>query len=220
MMAEEKCVRYRGEMESVLKAKDIILRDFRESDIEKRLYWETVENEWQHWDSPWEFEGLTGSEKETHLQELLRTLHDWALHPAPASVRRGRFQIALCEEETKCIGWVASYYITENYIFTTSKTDRCAVGIDIPDQSVRGKGYAYQALCFFIDYLLEHGESEVYTQTWSGNTRMVHIAEQMGFVECGRKKDLRMVRGKKYDWVTFQLDRKKYAAFKKEKIVW
>lgn len=26
--------------------KDIILRDFIESDIEKRIYWETVENEW------------------------------------------------------------------------------------------------------------------------------------------------------------------------------
>lgn len=27
-------------------AKDIILRDFIESDIEKRIYWEKVETEW------------------------------------------------------------------------------------------------------------------------------------------------------------------------------
>ncbi len=206
--------------DSVLRANDVYLRDFKESDIERRIYWETVETEWQRWDSPWEFVGLTGSEKENHLQELMKTMHEWTKYPTSASVRRDRFQIDICGKETKCIGWVASYYITENYIFTTSKTDHCAVGIDIPDQSARGKGYAYQALCLFIDYLLEHGETEIYTQTWSGNARMVHIAERMGFEECGRKKNLRMVRGKRYDWVTFHLDRKKYTAFKEENMMW
>lgn len=31
----------------------VILRDFKESDIEKRIYWDTVETEWQLWDAPW-----------------------------------------------------------------------------------------------------------------------------------------------------------------------
>lgn len=41
----------------MIKTKDIILRDFKESDIEKKIYWKTVETEWQLWDGPWEHEG-------------------------------------------------------------------------------------------------------------------------------------------------------------------
>lgn len=41
----------------------IILRDFIETDIEKRVYWETAETEWQKWDAPWEYETLSDEEK-------------------------------------------------------------------------------------------------------------------------------------------------------------
>jgi len=43
----------------------IILRDFMESDIEKRIYWELIETEWQLWDGPWEYENKTEEEKNT-----------------------------------------------------------------------------------------------------------------------------------------------------------
>ena len=198
----------------MLQSKNMILRDFKESDIEKRTYWETVETEWQRWDSPWEYEDLTGKEKGERLLDLLKTIHGWLKHPLADSVKRDRFEIEVCDPEPKYIGWVASYYINENFTYTQNKTTRCAVGIDIPDQSARGKGYACQALCIFIDYLLEHGVTEIYTQTWSGNERMVHIAEKLGFEECGRKKNLRVVRGREYDWVTFRLDEEKYQNFR------
>ena len=188
-----------------LQAKDIILRDFKESDIEKRTYWETVETEWQRWDSPWEYEDLTGSEKAKRFVDLLKMIHGWLRHPLPDSAKRDRFEIEVCGTEPKYIGWVASYYINEHFTFTQSRTERCAIGIDIPDSSARGKGYAGQALSLFMDYLFEHGETDIYIQTWSGNERMIHIAEKLGFEECGRKKNLRVVRGKVYDWVTFRL---------------
>ena len=35
---------------------DIILRDYRESDIEDDIRWNTVETEWALWDAPWETE--------------------------------------------------------------------------------------------------------------------------------------------------------------------
>ena len=40
-------------------AKNIVLRDLTESDIKDRIYWEKVETEWQQWDAPWEYEGLS-----------------------------------------------------------------------------------------------------------------------------------------------------------------
>lgn len=45
-------------------AKNIVLRDLTESDIKNRIYWEKVETEWQQWDAPWEYEGLSEEEKE------------------------------------------------------------------------------------------------------------------------------------------------------------
>ncbi len=54
-----------------------------------------------------------------------------------------------------------------------------------------------------LNYLKIHGLDEIYTQTWSGNTRMVALAEKLGFVEINRKKDLRIVNGQKYDGLSF-----------------
>ncbi|MDE7239271.1 MAG: hypothetical protein K2N41_06110 [Lachnospiraceae bacterium] len=47
----------------------LILRDFLQSDIAKRIDWEQNETEWQLWDAPWEYEGLTAEEKRAELEE-------------------------------------------------------------------------------------------------------------------------------------------------------
>ena len=75
-----------------------------------------------------------------------------------------------------------------------------------------------QALCMFIKYLLDKGIDDIYTQTWSGNERMIHIAEKIGFEEYRRKKEFRLVRGKKYDGLTFRLNMEKFKKFIKKKI--
>ena len=76
----------------------------------------------------------------------------------------------------------------------------------------RGKGYAFSALRLFIRYLLGCGETEIYTQTWSGNVRMIGLAEKLGFEEYRRKRDYRTVSGKKYDGLTFRLNLEKFRA--------
>lgn len=35
---------------------------------------------------------------------------------------------------------------------------------------------------------------------------MIHLAEKLGFEECCRKKALRLVRGQRYDGLTFRLN--------------
>ena len=70
----------------------------------------------------------------------------------------------------------------------------------------------------FIKYLIDKGIDDIYTQTWSGNERMVHIAEKIGFEEYRRKKEFRLVRGKKYDGLTFRLNMEKFKKFLKKKI--
>lgn len=196
-----------------LKDDQIILRDFKDSDIEKRIYWETTETEWQLWDAPWETESLTEIEKKKELEDYIENMKGWAekFHTMPDTQRRYGFQICTCEDNY--IGWCNSYYIDEEYNYSKSGT-KCTIGIDIPEIYQRGKGYAFHALCLFIDYLLKHGEDEIYTQTWSGNKRMIHLAQKLGFEECCRKSEIRKVRGKVYDGLTFRLNMNSYQSVK------
>lgn len=196
----------------MITAKDIVLRDFAAPDIEKRIYWETVETEWQRWDAPWESEGLTEAEREAELQRYVAVMRQWAARSQSLSAdeRRYAFQIERRDAGRSYIGWVTSYCVDDDFNFTDG-AGRRAVGIDIPDREAQGNGYAYQALCAFINYLLEQGEQEIYTQTWSGNERMIHIAERLGFEECRRKAGIRLVGENRYDGLTFRLNRDKYA---------
>lgn len=189
----------------------VILRDFKESDIEKRIYWDTVETEWQLWDAPWEYENLSKEQKKKDLDEYIATMHTRVEEFAskPEDEKRTGFQIDVQEEGGKYIGWCNSYIIDEDCNIA-EEGKRCAIGICIPEISVRRKGYAYGAMRLFIDYLLKHGETDIYTQTWSGNMRMLGLADKLGFEEYRRKPKIRTVRGEKYDGLTFRLNYRKY----------
>lgn len=53
------------------------------------------------------------------------------------------------------------------------------------------------------------GMAKIYVQTWSGNTRMMHVAEKCGFEPVKRKTGIRTVGGMKYDGLTYRLSLKK-----------
>ena len=195
----------------MLKNANIILRDLQKSDIEKRIYWEKEETEWQMWDAPWEYENLTAEEEQKEFESYIASLKERveAVKNLSAEEKRFGFQIAVNNETQDYIGWCNSYLIDEEYNISDEGTKR-TIGIDIPQMAARGKGYAYQALQMFIAYLLEQGEKEIYTQTWSGNIRMISLAEKLGFEECKRKKGFRLVRGEHYDGLSFRLNLEKF----------
>ena len=51
----------------ILKDDTVLLRDFKREDIAKRIEWETEQTEWQLWDAPWEYEGLTEEQKKAFV---------------------------------------------------------------------------------------------------------------------------------------------------------
>lgn len=192
-----------------LNGKKVYLRDFRESDIAARIRWETEETEWQLWDGPWEYEGLTQEQKDEGLRSYVASMHKWVekFRDMPDDQPRTVFQI--CTMDDEYIGWVGSYRIDEDFSFDDGGR-LLAVGIDIPVVTARGRGCASEALCLAIDYLRAQGEPEIYTQTWSGNLRMIGLAQKLGFEECCRKPGIRTVRGEEYDGLTFRLNPEKY----------
>ncbi len=182
---------------------NIILRDMIESDIEDYVRWFTTETEWSDWDAPWE---PIESDEETERNSW-REYYE-AVKDIPDDARRWKFEI---EWNGRHIGWVSSYLVDGNYEWVGQPQDGQtvyrAIGIDICESDIRGNGVGTNALRAFMKYLFDSGADELYTQTWSGNVRMIRCAEKLGFKECNREVGFREVIGQKYDGLTFKRER-------------
>lgn len=173
----------------------IVLRDMIESDIEDYVRWFTVETEWGDWDAPWEPLDCDEEKERKRWRERYESIQKLA----PKALRY-RLEI---ERDGEHIGAVSSY-TDLGYLENPEKFP--AIGLDIFDPEKRGNGAGTEALRQFINYLHEHGNNTFYTQTWSGNTRMLRVAEKLGFREVFRKESIREVRGGTYDALTLRLD--------------
>ena len=180
---------------------NIVLRDMKESDIENYVRWFTRQTEWSKTDAPWEPIESSEETERTAWREYYESVKN-----LPDDVRRHKFEI---ECNGKHIGWVCSYLIDENYewISKANQTAHLAIGIDICEPEAWGKGVGANALRAFIHYCFENGVDEIYTQTWSGNLRMLGCAKKLGFVECNRNISACEVDGRKYDALTFKLEK-------------
>ena len=58
----------------ILKDDTVLLRDFKREDIAKRIEWETEKTEWQLWDGPWEYEGLTEEQKKRESAKVHKSV--------------------------------------------------------------------------------------------------------------------------------------------------
>jgi Acetyltransferases, including N-acetylases of ribosomal proteins len=171
---------------------ETVLRNVLPTDIADYERWFQTETEWMDWDAPWE---------EWEEGEAEKFIKGIAARIDKTPDIFYRFEIATAAGEH--IGWVNSYNMDE---------DKLAVGINIVSPNVRGKGHGERALAAFMAYLFEKTKKErLYTQTWSGNTRMVKLAEKLGFSVCDCKKSCRQVRGELYDGLTFCVTQEVFA---------
>ena len=188
-----------------IKFENIILRDMCESDIEDYVRWFTVEREWENWDAPWEKEDTDEETERRSWRSYYESVKD-----IPDDARRWKFEI---EWNGRHIGWVSSYMIDENYEWISvdtiqpGQTVYRAIGICICEPDVWGNGMGTNALRAFMNYYFASGVDALYTQTWSGNTRMLRCAEKLGFAECNRNVGTRQVNGKTYDGLTFRVEK-------------
>ena len=188
----------------------VILRPMRGEDIADRIFWETEDTEWQLWDGPWDYEGKSPEERAAALEQARALWEARVAAPAGPGPAR-RLEICLNAPGAPHIGWLSAYPIDDQCCISETG-ERCAVGLTIPGGAARGKGYGFAALCLYIRYLLDCGVAEVYTQTWSGNVRMIALAEKLGFRLFLRKPGLRTVRGARYDGLTFRLDVERFSS--------
>ena len=172
----------------ILKSDKVKLRHIKAEDIANYIHWTTVETEWMNWDAPWEWADDNGE-----FLEMLKNSLD-----KEASTNRLMIETPTGEH----VGAVNSYCVDGDRA-------KLAVGIGIPPLQMRRKGFAYAALTLFMEHLFQTRDV-LYTQTWSGNIRMIALAEKLGFKEVRRLKDLRFVDGKNYDGLTFAITKTEF----------
>ncbi len=175
---------------------DITLRDLEIKDTEDYVRWNTVDTEWMDWDAPWLKD--EPFDADVFRQKRLAYL----AKPKDENRIRHSFEI---DYEGRHIGWVSSYYIDEKFNF--AKDGHLAIGIDICQSGNWGKGIGGKAYAAFTEYLFSHGYDALYTQTWSGNERLMRMAARVGFTLCHRDVGVRQVRGQTYDRITLKLTR-------------
>jgi len=189
-----------------LKNEKVILRDFIESDIEDRIHWELIETEWQLWDAPWEIDEVF--DPETYRRDQLNKLEQ----DKSDDQIRWCFEICVNDESQKHIGWCNAYRIDREYKYTKG-SGYCTIGIGIPDMLSRRKGYATHSWMLYINYFLDNGIKDIHTQTWSGNKRVIGLMNKVGFEECSREVNFKVINGKYYDSLTFKLNEHKFKEF-------
>ncbi|WP_053218335.1 GNAT family N-acetyltransferase [Virgibacillus senegalensis] len=95
--------------------------------------------------------------------------------------------------DEKLIGYVGAYWIDKN-------TNWLETGIVIYDKHYWNGGYGTKAYKLWIDFLFQHTQlHRLGMSTWSGNVRMMKVAEKIGMQVEARIRDARMVDGKYYD---------------------
>ena len=94
-----------------IKYKDVLLRDYRESDIDDEVRWNTVDTQWGLWDAPWEKEDYFRTfDPEAYRQRRL----DWLRTKAPKGEEL-RWFLEIDTAQGVHIGTVSAYLMTEDF---------------------------------------------------------------------------------------------------------
>ena len=161
----------------------ISLKEATQQDIEELYYWkyEEKEQEAKKWNGPYIPEPKMTKEEFTKSWE-----NNYEVVPNIPNTL-----IILVED--KLIGTVGSYWIDRN-------TNWLETGIVIYDKNYWNGGYGTEAYKLWIDFLFRTtGLHRLGMSTWSGNVRMIKVAEKIGMKEEARVRQARMVDGKYFD---------------------
>lgn len=153
-----------------------------------------------NWNAPWLWEGYVFDEEAFRKEKEAQLQAQAALDAAAL-----RDYFVICHEGV-LIGSCSSYLIDEQGQSDPLGMLR-AVGIMLPSVRQRGKGIGTIALRMLCDYYFDHGETALYTQTWSGNTSMLALAAKLGFTPFLRRENVRLVKGMRYDALTLRKEK-------------
>ncbi len=172
----------------------VTLRDRQPRDLPILSRWLTdPEAEWRRWDAPYFHAPTTTQTMQTYVAHLAQT------PPDPDE--------QVIDVDGECVGMVNR---SEEEPAGGGWWD---LGILIYDPAHWGGGVGTRALSLWVQDTLDWTDAHVLTvTTWSGNERMIRAARRLGFQECGRVREARVVGGQRFDSVRLDLLRAEWKA--------
>lgn len=172
----------------------LVLRDRRPADLPTLTRWLTDEEAgWRAWDAPYTPARQTSETMRRYVEYL-------EVSPPDADeqvIEVGGAVVGMVnrsEEEPAGGGW-------------------WDLGILIYDPAYWGGGVGTRALALWVQDTFDWtGAHTLTVTTWSGNARMIRAARRLGFQECARVREARVVGGERYDSVRLDLLRREWEA--------
>ncbi|PTX64252.1 RimJ/RimL family protein N-acetyltransferase [Melghirimyces profundicolus] len=179
----------------------VVLRDLEPGDPESIWYWkfESEDREHHRWNGPYySMEAPPREDFDRRWGEELNRV---------GTLRPRRHLVIEIDGELK--GTVNRYWVDP-------VTRWFEIGLVIFDSRCWSRGCGTEAFQMWIDYLfLSMDTVRLGISTWSGNERMIRLADRCGMVEEGRIRKARIVEGRYYDSVKMGLLREEWESGKR-----
>lgn len=165
----------------------IILRDWEIADLDEYRYWNTDKHLWMDFDAPY-FKKISAKEWEVFIPKLEKRIRE---NNFP-SIRN---RLVIADKQTNQFLGTVSWYFQEK------ETNWKSLGIIIFNEKYWTKGIGSEAFKLWIDYVFNSDKSlnRIDLRTWSGNKRMIRLAEKLGFKQEACFRSARIVNNEYYD---------------------
>lgn len=175
---------------------EILLRKIEIKDLDSYLELTKPSRLYHKFNGPY-FKKSNENELKTKIQNLKKQIENGE-YP-------NRSLMVVDEEKDVLIGEVSWYWKSE-------ETKWMEIGIVIFNEDYWGQGIGYKALRKWIDRVFDEHKDIVRLglTTWSGNERMMNLAEKLGFVLEARYRKARIVEDQYYDSISYGILREEW----------
>ncbi len=177
----------------------VVLRDQQPADVDAFVNMQRS-GEWRLWDAPWENPSapLTAEEENRYRTQFMENCTKEKPEPRKTAV--------IAAHTGQPIGTVSRYTLPAH-------PNAWFVGIDIFADESLNRGLGTEALRLWVDYLFLHSSiHRIGLDTWSFNTRMIRVAQKLGFASEGAQREVQCWQGQWLDLVHYGLLRSEWEA--------
>jgi putative hydrolase of HD superfamily len=170
---------------------DIKIRELKLDDLDDYLFWNHPSKEFHKFNGPY-----YGRDSEEELKKYIEELRNLLINGEKNVLRNKK--IIANKTTDEIIGQV-------NWYWKSQETLWMEVGIVIFNKNYWGKGIGYKALKMWIDEIFEEKPELIRLglSTWSGNERMINLAEKLNLKKEAVYRKARIVEGIYYDSISY-----------------
>ncbi len=170
------------------------LRDRQVHDLETYQRWLTPDAQWKQFDAPWEpLEPMGDAER-----------IEWPLRVSLARSQQPRRALEIEAADGEHLGLVSWRWVDE-------RSQWADTGIVIWNPERWSQGLGREAFELWVDYLFSSTNwVRLGLDTWAGNTRMIRLAQRMGFQLEATFRQARVVNGERVDAVRYGMLRSEW----------